>query len=108
MTSHAIDDAREDGTSYHTLQEGGEHKNKVDNQQARETFKGVNSTTDGETSWQYILNQQTLQLLLTFFGYAPPSHSLPTLTSIKYATKITMVGEIKPPKCAPTAIISTI
>ena len=94
-----LDDIMEDATAYHTLQEGTEAQNREDKTQGCETFKGVVSTPQGESAFQYILNQQTLEQILSFNEYAPPSHQIPTTYN---STTTTTRDSILPPKHSPT------
>lgn len=98
LTNHSLHDFGEDGTAFHTLQEGTEAQNRDDKAIGREAFKADATVTMHESPSQYILNQQTLKQLFTHYGYAPPSHQLPT--EPRHNPLIT-VHEIEPPIYAP-------
>lgn len=67
LTNHAILEAEEDGTAYNTLQEGVEHKNQEDLHEAHVTMKGTYIYATHESSWEHMLNQQTLRSTLTYW-----------------------------------------
>ena len=75
MTNHAITEAKLDESAYITLQEGVEHKNQEDKHEARVTMKNTYTLPTHETSWEHMLNQQQLRLMLTYLGYAPHTHT---------------------------------
>jgi hypothetical protein len=80
MCTHAIHFAELDGTAYHTLQEGTEHKNKLDIAAGKRTVGPNRVFQTGESGWQQLLNRHlVIDLLLQRYpeldedNNAPPS-----------------------------------
>ena len=76
LLNHGILDAEKDKTAYFTLQEGVEHANHEDKEEARVTFKSSKSSHIPESHYMHIINQQQLRLHLTHIGYAPERFQL--------------------------------
>ncbi len=63
-TTHAIEDAKIDGTAYITLQEGAGAANHDDKEESCIAFKAGIPFEGGETIFQHLINQQHLRLIL--------------------------------------------
>lgn len=61
--------AHQDGSSYHCLQEGAEHKNKQDKQDSHQTMGHIRRKQDGKTCWDTMLEIQAVRRELLKRGY---------------------------------------
>jgi len=90
MTNEAIDFAREDGTLYHTLNEGPETFHKEVKAGASCSMKSIRQAQTGDNSCQHVINIQSKKRVLRREGYAPPEFQLqsPSFLPLQPATNI--------------------
>lgn len=99
MLNEGIEYAKEDGTAFHTLQEGVEHSH-VDDKKARfGTMKTMLETEQGYSCWQQILNTQHLQKILAMKNKAQEYFKIKSTE--EYNTPYTAM-DITPPLYAPS------
>jgi hypothetical protein len=97
-TNEALDFAREDGTMYHTLNEGAEAAHKELKEMASNSMKNIPITQTGEMCFEHVVNLQETQRTLRKKGYAPPEWSL---TQIDPNTLLLPSTNITPPQFLP-------
>jgi hypothetical protein len=60
MCTHAIEFAESDRTAFHTLQEGAEHKNKIDIGYSKHTIGPNEEYQTGRSGWEQLLERQVV------------------------------------------------
>lgn len=96
-TNEALLFAAQDGTVYHTLNEGPENMHKEVKQMATNTMKNIQEAQTGENHFQQVINHQSQQRALRKRGKAPLTYQLNPANF----TPPTSSTNITPPKYLP-------